>query len=89
MLICLNATVRSRPEQPRRVTLFVRQRELMGERIADLARVFQRNIIASRIPEVVTTSDAWLGNKTLLEVLEADGVDPIYSYPARLFAYQG
>jgi hypothetical protein len=60
-----------------------------AERLADLARVFQRNIITSRIAEVVTTPDAWLGNKTILEVLEADGVDPIYSYLARLFAYQG
>lgn len=59
------------------------------ERLLDLARVFQKRVIASRIPEVVRTPDAWLGNRTILETLRAEGVDPIYAYLGRLFNYSG
>jgi hypothetical protein len=44
-------------------------------------------VIASRIPEIVRTPDAWLGGRTLLETLCADGVDPVYAYLGRLFCY--
>jgi len=57
------------------------------ERLVDLARVFRRKVIASRISEVVRTRDAWLNDRTMLETLRADGVHPIYAYLARLFAY--
>ena len=59
------------------------------ERLVDLARLFRGRLIASRIPEIVRTPDAWLGNRTILETLRTDGVDPIYSYLGRLFNYGG
>jgi len=31
----------------------------------------------------------WLGNRTMLEVMRAEGVAPIYGYLARLFANIG
>ena len=57
------------------------------ERLHDLALVLKREMIPSRIPEVVRTPDAWLGNRSMLEVIRAEGVAPIYGYLARLFAY--
>lgn len=57
------------------------------ERLLDLSRVFRRKLIASRIPEVVRTRDAWLNDRTMLETVRADGVDPIYAYLARLSFY--
>jgi DNA-binding XRE family transcriptional regulator len=59
------------------------------ERLLDLANLFRRRVIASRIPEIVRTPDAWLGNRTILETLRTDGVDPIYAYLGRLFNYGG
>src|SRR6201997_1630297 len=57
------------------------------ERLLDLAHLFRDRVSASRIPEVVRTPDSWLGNKTILETLRTDGVDPIYTYLGRLFNY--
>lgn len=59
------------------------------ERLLDLARVFRKRVKASRIPEIVRTPDAWLDNRTILQTLRADGVDPIYAYLGRLFSYNG
>ena len=59
------------------------------ERLVDLAQLFRRRVIASRIPEIVRTPDSWLGGRTILETLRADGVDPIYTYLGRLFNYSG
>jgi DNA-binding XRE family transcriptional regulator len=59
------------------------------ERLLDLAHVFQARVKASRIPEVVRTPDSWLGDRTILETLRVDGVDPIYAYLGRLFDYAG
>jgi len=59
------------------------------ERLVDLARLFRRRVIATRIPQIVRTPDEWLGGRTMLQTLRADGVDPIYSYLARLFNYSG
>jgi hypothetical protein len=59
------------------------------ERLLDLAHIFRKRVIASRIPEIVRTPDAWLGNRTILETLRAEGVDPIYAYLGRLFSYSG
>ncbi len=50
---------------------------------------FRDRVKASRIPEVVRTPDSWLGNRTILETLRADGPDPIYTYLGRLFSYSG
>ncbi len=59
------------------------------ERLHDLAIVLHREIKPSRIPEIVRTPDAWLADRTILEVIRSEGVDPIYAYLARLFAYGG
>ena len=64
-------------------------RKATVERLTDLAQTFRKRLIPSRIPEVVRTPDAWLGNRTILETLRLDGVDPIYSYLSRLFDYSG
>jgi DNA-binding XRE family transcriptional regulator len=64
-----------------------REKRASIERLLDLARLFRRRVIASRIPEIVRTPDAWLGNRTILETFRADGVDPIYAYLGRLFNY--
>ena len=66
-----------------------REKRASVERLLDLARLFRRRVIASRIPEIVRTPDSWLGNRTILETLRVDGVDPIYAYLGRLFNYGG
>jgi hypothetical protein len=66
-----------------------REKRASVERLLDLSQLFRRRVIASRIPEIVRTPDAWLGNRTILETLRADGVDPIYAYLGRLFNYGG
>jgi DNA-binding XRE family transcriptional regulator len=66
-----------------------REKRASLERLHDLAQLFRRRVIASRIPEIVRTPDSWLGNRTILETLRADGVDPIYAYLGRLFHYGG
>ena len=59
------------------------------ERVADLAAVLQREIIRTRIPQIVRTKDAWLGDRTILETIRADGPEPVYGYLHRLFSYGG
>ena len=59
------------------------------ERLVDLARLFRKRVIASRIPQIVRTPDNWLGGRTMLQTLRTDGVDPIYAYLGRLFNYGG
>jgi DNA-binding XRE family transcriptional regulator len=61
-----------------------KDRHASVERLVDLARLFHRRVIASRIPQIVRTPDARLGGRTMLEALRADGVDPIYAYLGRL-----
>jgi len=56
-------------------------------RLYDLARTLDAKIIATRIPEIVRTPDAWLDHRSMLEVIRAEGVAPIYDYLARLFSY--
>jgi len=65
------------------------ERRASVERLLDLAHLFQRRVIAARIPEIVRTPDAWLGDRTILETLRIDGVDPVYAYLGRLFNYGG
>lgn len=57
------------------------------ERLTDLARLFRRKIIPTRIPQIVRTPDAWLDDRSILQVLRAEGVDSIYAYLSRLFSY--
>ncbi|MGC1381802.1 MAG: hypothetical protein WA814_12365 [Candidatus Baltobacteraceae bacterium] len=62
-------------------------RRASAERLRDLASVFAREVIASRIPEIVRTPDDWLEGRTILETIRRDGTEPIYGYLRRLFAY--
>lgn len=66
-----------------------RDKRASVERLLDLAKLFRQRVIASRIPEIVRTPDAWLGNRTILETLRVDGVDAVYAYLGRLFNYGG
>jgi DNA-binding XRE family transcriptional regulator len=66
-----------------------RDKRASVERLLDLAQLFRKRVIASRIPEIVRTSDTWLGGRTILETLRVEGVDPIYAYLGRLFDYGG
>ena len=66
-----------------------REKRASVERLLDLAQLFRKRVKPSRIPEIVRTPDAWLGDKTILETLRTDGVDPIYAYLGRLFSYSG
>ena len=59
------------------------------ERLVDLANIFAREVIESRIPEIVRTEDDWLPRKTVLETIKSDGPEAIYGYLHRLFAYNG
>ena len=66
-----------------------RARAASVERLVDLANVFAREVIETRIPEIVRTEDEWLPRKTILETIKSDGPEPIYRYLRRLFAYSG
>ena len=66
-----------------------RARRAGVERLLDLARVLAREIKESRIPQIVRTKDEWLGNRTILETIARDGVEPVYGYLRRLFSYNG
>jgi transcriptional regulator with XRE-family HTH domain len=59
------------------------------ERLFKFARLLNRELIASRIPEIVRTPDDWLDGRTILETIRQGGVEPMYGYLNRLFAYQG
>ena len=60
-------------------------RKATAGRLLDLARLLRDQIIPERIPEIVRTREEWLGNRSILEVLGDEGVDPIYVYLDRLF----
>jgi len=62
-------------------------RQASVERCAELARAMQREIVPTRIPEIVRTKDAWLGGHTILETIAQRGPDAIYAYLHRLFSY--
>ncbi|MBV8530614.1 MAG: hypothetical protein JO104_04800 [Candidatus Eremiobacteraeota bacterium] len=62
-------------------------RRATAERLHDLARVFRREIIASRIPEIVRTPEEWLDGHTILETIRSNGTEPVYGYLRRLFSY--
>lgn len=62
-------------------------RRATAERLLGLARVFAQEVIPSRIPEIVRTPDAWLGGRSVLDVLAGEGPDPVYAYLHRLFSY--
>lgn len=57
------------------------------ERVHDLAQLLNKELKPGRIPEIVRTRDEWLGNRSLIEVIQAEGVASIYGYLARHFEY--
>jgi hypothetical protein len=72
-----------------------RERGIPAERSADVNRVvevaqfLQRRLIAKRIPQIVRTAGKGLGGRTILQVLQTDGVTPVYEYVMRLASYAG
>lgn len=64
-------------------------RQASVERVHDLALVLQREVIPSRIPEIVRTHDAWLDDRTILQTIRNEGAEAVYAYLHRLFAYGG
>ena len=64
-------------------------RQATIEHLYDLTLVLRRELKTSRIPEIVRTPEAWLGGRTMLDVLQSDGTDPIYAYLTRLFVNVG
>ncbi len=59
------------------------------DRMLEIARVFGQRLIESRIPQIVRTPAAGLGERTVLEVLETQGAEPIYRYLHKLYSYAG
>ncbi len=57
------------------------------ERVAELARALQRELLPSRVPQIVRTKDSWLDNRSILETLAVHGPDNVYAYLHRLFSY--
>ncbi len=57
------------------------------DRLVELAQFLQRRLVPARIPTIVRTPARGLDDKTMLDVLRADGIEPIYLYFARLASY--
>ncbi len=57
------------------------------ERLLDLANVFAREVVQSRIAQIVRTSDDWLGGRSILDTIRIDGPEAVYAYLRRLFSY--
>ncbi len=57
------------------------------ERLVDLANVFAREVIESRIAQIVRTPEGWLGGRTILDTIRIDGPEAVYAYLRRLFSY--
>lgn len=72
-----------------RVSGIPANRRASVERLVEFARILERELIASRIPEIVRTLDDWLEGRSILQTIRERGVDPVYAYLSRLFAYQG
>ncbi len=59
------------------------------DRTLEIARVFKERLVETRIPQIVRTPAAGLEQRTVLEVLEAEGAEPIYRYLHELYSYAG
>jgi hypothetical protein len=59
------------------------------DRCLEIAGVFKRRLIEARIPQIVRTPADGLGGRTVLDVLEADGPEPVYRYLHQLYSYAG
>jgi transcriptional regulator with XRE-family HTH domain len=58
------------------------------DRVSELAGYFVRRFLPARVPQIVRNRGRGLGNKSVLAVIAENGVDPVYAYLERLFAYQ-
>jgi transcriptional regulator with XRE-family HTH domain len=58
-----------------------------AKRLHEFALLLRKELKPGRIPEIVRMRDAWLGNRSVIEVIQAEGVASIYGYLARLFEY--
>jgi hypothetical protein len=58
------------------------------EPIFRLAVLLSKEIELSRIPDIIRRKESWLNDRSMLEVLKAEGVAPIYAYLRRLFEYR-
>ena len=58
------------------------------ERVAALARALERELVPSRVPEIVNTKDEWLDGRSILDTIAVSGPEPIYGYLHRLFTYR-
>jgi transcriptional regulator with XRE-family HTH domain len=56
-------------------------------RLIELAQFLQRRLVAARIPQIIRTPAKGLDGRTILDVLAASGVEPIFEYVARLASY--
>jgi hypothetical protein len=63
------------------------------DRIAELARFLEREIVSVRIPHIVRTrgrdKNDNLRGRSILSAIRDEGVIPIYRYLERLFSYTG
>jgi transcriptional regulator with XRE-family HTH domain len=64
-------------------------RQASLERLYDLAEVFKRELIPSRVPEIVRIPDEWLEGRSVLDTIRMSGPEPIYGYLHKLLTYDG
>ncbi|HMD03480.1 MAG TPA: helix-turn-helix transcriptional regulator [Candidatus Baltobacteraceae bacterium] len=57
------------------------------DRVRELSEVFLRKFIPARVPQIVRTPGRGLGGKSVLAIIAEGGVEPVYAYLERLFAY--
>lgn len=53
-----------------------------------LAVLLYAEVNPESIPEIIHKSEPWLNNRSIFDVLKAEGVGPIYMYLNRLFEYR-
>jgi transcriptional regulator with XRE-family HTH domain len=57
------------------------------QKLYELALVLRHEVLSSRIEKIIRTPAANLGERSILQVIQSEGVGPIYEYLERLFAY--
>ena len=64
------------------------RRRATVERFYEFALVLRHEFLPSRIARIMRTPAAGLGERSILQVIQNEGVGPIYDYLERLFAYE-
>ncbi len=59
------------------------------DRCLEIAGALKARLIEARIPQIVRTPAPALGGRTVLDVLQADGPEPVYRYLHQLYSYAG